>query len=140
VKIVLDTNVLISGYLFDGKPERLIKFVKNGLLDLLSTDESIIELERVLRYKKFKLHNEEIEKILNDYISISEKILCKIKVDLIKEDVTDNLFLSMGLSGKADCIISGDSHILSMKDNFDIPILTVSEFFEISDIDLMFLE
>ena len=131
MKVVFDSNVLISGYLFGGKPKIMIEYVKNKNLFLYSSKETIREFKRVLKYEKFKLKNSEINNIIKDYISISQCIKIANNINLIKEDITDNVFLSLAIESKSDYIISGDRHILSVKNNFHIPILTVSEFIDI---------
>ena len=131
MKVVFDTNILISGYLFGGNCEYLIREVKNKRLLLFSSKETINELKKVLEYKKFKLTNDEIQKISSDYQNISIIIEIKERINIIKEDKSDNIFLSLALESKADCIISGDSHILALKNKFKIPVYSVSEFIEL---------
>lgn len=56
--LVLDTNIMISGYLWKGKPRQVIQLVKSGKFRLLSCDESIDELMRVFSIKfKFDIQD-----------------------------------------------------------------------------------
>ena len=50
------------------------------------------------------------------------------KVSLIKNDPVDNMFLAAALEGGADCVVTGDNHVLSVREDFSIPILTPAEF------------
>ena len=112
LKVVTDTNILISAYLFDKEPEKLLRMAKSKKISLFHSIESLKEFKRVLKYNKFKLNNDETSLIIEDYISYSTLIKIKKKVDLIKTDKTDNMFLSIAENVNADIIISGDKHLL----------------------------
>ncbi len=130
LKVVTDTNILISAYLFDKKPEKLLRMAKSKKISLYHSVESHKEFKRVLKYNKFKLNNDEINLIIEDYISYSTLIKIKKKVDLIKIDKTDNVFLSIAENVNADIIISGDKHLLELKNKYKITILNINDFFE----------
>jgi putative PIN family toxin of toxin-antitoxin system len=71
-RVVFDTNVLISGYLWKGPPRRAIEKVRSGEWTLIVSKDTIDELIRVLGYNKFGLKPEEIEPIVRDLVEISE--------------------------------------------------------------------
>jgi putative PIN family toxin of toxin-antitoxin system len=88
---------------------------------------------RVLSYPKFNLKHEEIDYIIKDeFLLYSEPVKVNRRIDLIKDDPEDNKFLSLSASGKADYIVSGDRHILDLKDWKQGSILSVREFLAIS--------
>ena len=64
VRVVVDTNVIISALLFGGTPGQLINFWKMGRIMPLASNEIIDEYLRVLAYPKFKLSEDEINYIL----------------------------------------------------------------------------
>ena len=130
LKVVTDTNILISAYLFDKEPEKLLRMAKSKKISLFHSIESLKEFKRVLKYNKFKLNNDETSLIIEDYISYSTLIKIKKKVDLIKTDKTDNMFLSIAENVNADIIISGDKHLLELKNKYKIDILNINEFFK----------
>lgn len=130
LKVVTDTNILISAYLFDKEPEKLLRMAKSKKISLFHSIESLKEFKRVLKYNKFKLNNNETSLIIEDYISYSTLIKIKKKVDLIKTDKTDNMFLSIAENVNADIIISGDKHLLELKNKYKIDILNINEFFK----------
>ena len=127
-KVVFDTNVLISGYLWKGSPRRAIDKVRRGEWIHLVSEETIEELIRVLAYAKFGLKPEEIEPIIRDLMAISEYVEVRSKIDLVKADPTDNIFLNLAIDGQADVIVSGDHHLLDLKEFNDIPITSVRKF------------
>ena len=125
--LVFDTNILISGYLWTGKPRQAIRVVKSGGFRLLYCKESIDELIRVLSIK-FGLDSGEIFRIVSDIHTIGKKTTIVSKDQPISEDITDNLFINLAIDGDARLIVSGDSHFLKLKEYKQIEIITVFEF------------
>jgi putative PIN family toxin of toxin-antitoxin system len=125
--LVFDTNILISGYLWTGKPRQAIRVVKSGGFRLLYCRESIDELIRVLSIK-FGLDSGEIFRIVSDIHTIGKKTTIVTKDQPISEDITDNLFINLAIDGDARLIVSGDSHLLKLKEYKQIGIITVFEF------------
>ena len=125
--LVFDTNILISGYLWTGKPRQAIRVVKSGGFRLLYCKESIDELIRVLSIK-FGLDSGEIFRIVSDIHTIGKKTTIVSKDQPISEDITDNLFINLAIDGDARLIVSGDSHLLKLKEYKQIEIITVFEF------------
>jgi putative PIN family toxin of toxin-antitoxin system len=125
--LVFDTNILISGYLWTGKPRQAIRVVKSGGFRLLYCKESIDELIRVLSIK-FGLDSGEIFRIVSDIHTIGKKTTIVAKDQPISEDITDNLFINLAIDGDARLIVSGDSHLLKLKEYKKIEIITVFEF------------
>lgn len=127
LNLVFDTNILISGYLWDGKPRQAIQLVKSGNFRLIYCRESLEELVRVLN-TKFGLAEKEIYKIVVDLQTFGKKINISSKEHPITNDLSDNLFINLAIDGDAKIIVSGDSHLLKLKAFKDIAIFSVSEF------------
>ena len=125
--IVLDTNILISGYLWKGKPRQAIEAIKTGNFGLLYCTESIEELVRGLSIK-FRVDASEIYRIVLDIKSVGKGINISSKEFPVNEDPSDNLFINLAIDGNARIIVSGDSHLLRLKRYKDIKIIAVSEF------------
>ena len=125
---MFDTNVLISGYLWKGPARIALEKVRSGEWILLVSEETIEELIRVLAYNKFGLKPDEIAPIIDDLAQISQFVEVRTPVQAIKDDPTDNIFLSLAIDGMADAIVSGDHHLLNLNEFRGIPILTVREF------------
>jgi putative PIN family toxin of toxin-antitoxin system len=127
-KLVFDTNILISGYLWAGRPRQAIRVVKSGAFKLLYCRESIDELIRVLSMK-FGLDSEEIFRIVLDIQTMGKNMTVISKEQPITDDATDNLFINLAIDGNAKIIVSGNSHLLRLKEYKEIEIMTVYEFF-----------
>ncbi len=127
IPLVLDTNVVISGYLWSGKPRQALKLARSEIFTLLYSRETLSELTRVLSLK-FALTSSEIYSIVTDIQSIGTQTHISSKECPVIEDKTDNLFINLAIDGNARVIVSGDSHLLKLKRYKSIEVLRVSEF------------
>ena len=127
IPIVIDTNVLISGYLWSGKPRQAIKIVGDPPYGLLYCRESLTELVRILS-EKFYLAPDEIIRIVANIKHNGKQIHVASGESPISEDLSDNLFINLAIDGGAKTIISGDSHLLKLKEFMGIEIIKVADF------------
>ena len=127
-KVVFDTNVLISGYLWKGLARRALEKVRSREWALLISNDAIDELIRVLAYDKFGLKPEEIEPIVRDLTEISEFVEVRTQIQIIEDDPTDNIFLALAIDGGADVIVSGDHHLLDLEEFEGILIIPIRKF------------
>ncbi|MBC7961367.1 MAG: putative toxin-antitoxin system toxin component, PIN family [Steroidobacteraceae bacterium] len=132
VRVVVDTNVLVSGLLFGGEPGRLRDLWVAGQLVPLLSRETFAEFNRVLSYPKFRLSPAEIT------LLIEEELLPYAEVVDVTEDASgacrdphDDMFLSLAVSGKALYVITGDRDLLVLNMFRQTRIITVSELLEL---------
>jgi len=131
IKVVVDTNVIISSILFGGIPGELIPLWKSGRIKPLASKEIIDEYIKVLAYPKFELSETEINYILyNEILPYFDIIQIKDRPVIIKVDPSDDKFIHCAKAGKAGVIISGDQHLLRLKTYQKIKILTPAKFLE----------
>ena len=129
VKVVVDTNVLVSALLFGGKPGKLMPLWQRGTIRPLASKEIIDEYLRVLTYPKFKLSEEDINFLLyHEILPYFEVIDVHPGPRIIRKDPEDDKFIRCALAGKAKFIISGDHHLLTLKSCQKIKILSPSDF------------
>lgn len=129
LKVVLDTNILISALLFTGKASKLVPFWRERRIVLLVSKKIIQEYLRVLSYPKFSLTDLEIQTLFH------EEILPFIEVVKIAKpfpptcrDPADDHFLACAATGKVDALVSGDADLLSLRKVGRCPILTLETF------------
>jgi len=131
-RVVLDTNTLISGLLWDGNESIVIEKAEIKAIKLFISHQMLEELAGVLKRKKFtkKLEGKEytIEKAIAKIALISTLIEPNININEIKEDLADNRILECAISCKADFIVSGDKHLLNLKEYEGIKIIKATEF------------
>jgi putative PIN family toxin of toxin-antitoxin system len=130
-RVVFDTNVLISAALSpSGKPRRVLDWVAEyGVI--LSSDETLAELEISLRRPKFEPYVDADER--DDYIQWLNTRTHSIEIGeqiQVSRDPDDDKFLELALSGSADVIVSGDDDLLVLHPFRDIPIPSPDAFLE----------
>lgn len=117
VRVVLDTNIFISGIFWRGNPYKILRMCFSHELSLITSLAIIEELQDVLRTeKKFELEEDDIS--LYVWLLLSHSILVEPvqKISAVKDDPEDNKILECAVEGKVDYIISGDSHLLSLSE------------------------
>ena len=129
-KVLLDTNILISALGWNSKPKEIFLKCIAGELKLVTSPEQIEELRQVLGYPKFSFSEEQKETFISIILEIAAMVEITGKVKVIKDDPDDDVILETALVGEADYIISGDSHLLKLKEFAGIKILTTKEFLE----------
>lgn len=139
VRVVLDTNCLVSALIFSrGKAGQLRAAWQRGDVIPLVCRESITELIRVLGYPKFKLDQEDIESLLADILPWAETLEMDISHDAIESlrDKDDAVFIRLAQAAGAAFLISGDKHLLELRDIFpELHIVSLAEFMERIGID-----
>lgn len=126
LRVVLDTNVLLSALLFEtGRVAWLRRAWQDGSVVPLLSRATALELVKVLAYPKFRLSTEEREELLADVLPLCETVAVEgVVVDLPPcRDVHDRVFLELAARGRADALVTGDADLLALADRFHIPIL-----------------
>ena len=137
LKVVLDTNVIISGTIMDhGATFQILKSWERGDFFTIISEPILREVEKVLHYPRIKekrhLTELDIEAVLNVLKTYSINTPAKMKIDAIPEDPQDDKFITAAIEGEADYIVSGDRHLRDLKDYQGIPIVSPSEFLQIT--------
>lgn len=135
VRVVIDTNLVVSALVFGGNVGKLrFSWQENQLIPLVSK-ATIMELVRVLAYPKFKLTKTEQEDLLSDYLPFCAPVPMPDKLPVIPEcrDRFDEPFLILALVGHADYLVTGDRDLLCLGNSFFCPIVTIENFWKIVD-------
>jgi uncharacterized protein len=129
IRLVADTNILISALFWRGNPYKVLRLCMQGKAKLVVSLGMLSELSSILiREKKFGLSEREVEAYIDLILSHSELVDVKTKVNAIKEDRSDNKFLSCAVDGRAVFVVSGDSHLLKLRAFRGIRIVSAREF------------
>lgn len=134
-KVVLDANQIVSTVLKgQSKPAQILQLIKSDFVELLTTDNILAELERVLNYpkivKRHKLTPAELLEFLEELRQFSHFTPGKLEIHAVKNDPTDDKYLVCAVEGNADFIISGDHHLKDLKIFRGIPIVDPATFLE----------
>ncbi len=132
MKVVLDTNVLISGTFWTGDSFEVLRKIdlKEVMLvlskELIDEYEEIINSEEIIEKIEDKnlVISEIIKKIIENAIIVSPRT----KFNIVKEDPDDNKVLECASEGKVNFIITQDNHLLRLREFQGIKILKPEEF------------
>ena len=128
VRVVADTNILVSALLFGGHPEQVFLVGLRGEIQLLTSLFLLKELEKVLK-EKFKLSSHLVREIIEEVRVVTEIVEVSSHIKTISYPDEDNRVLECAVDGKADFIVTGDTkHIPPLKEYGGIKILSASEF------------
>ncbi len=127
-KVVLDTNVLISGILFGGNPRQILELVIQGKIDAYISPAIFTEFREVLIRPKFGLTPEKCFSIAKEIEDIFCFVFPRITVDLVKDDPEDNIILECALAAGVKYIITGDPHLLKLASFEKIKIISPASF------------
>lgn len=130
-RIVVDTNILISAFLFGGKPEVVLERALLGHVSLVASRDILDELEGVLCGKKFRYPPEVARSIVRELEAMCEIVTPTRKVAVVKADPCDNMVLECAVEARVDYVVSGDSHLLKLERFEDIPILSPAQFLDV---------
>lgn len=134
VKVVLDTNVWVSVLLNKGLAKDLLPLIEKRKISIYLSYELLKELARVLTYPKISSILEkaraDLAIALSSIVRSARLARPKKAIDEIKEDPADNRVLECGMAAKAQFIISGDKHLLTLSEFRGIRILKAKEFLE----------
>jgi len=130
LRVVLDTNVLVSALVGHGKSRRLLTKLFEGH-EIVSSKQMLAELEDVLSRRKFGFTRHQLDEFL--LIMVRRSIVATVMecAEIITEDPDDDVVLATALEGEAGYIVSGDKHLLRLKEFKGIKIVTVGETLEL---------
>lgn len=129
VKVIIDTNVFLSGLLFGGNPEIILRFWIQGTIIFCISPALKAEIINKLQ-GKFDAPKPYITTIARTIDLYSEKYIPKKKVSLYK-DSTDNFLLELALVSGADYLISGDKEVRKLGKYQQTKIVSPQEFIAI---------
>ncbi len=130
MKIVLDTNVLISALIRDGKPrELLFRIIKSRPHELVLSEEILLELAITANEPKIQKYvsQQDIADFLRDLATAATMVEIRSRFKAIREDPDDDIILRTASDAKASHIVSGDSHLLALERFRRIAIVTVAD-------------
>ena len=124
MRIVCDTNVLVSGALFAGNCRALIRLVSEGHVSGFTSNALLSELEGVLLRPKFGLAASQVEAMVDLVRQTFVLVSPAESVSVVRDDPDDDVVLEAALAAAADVVVSGDSHLLVLGEFRGIRILS----------------
>ena len=131
MRVVADTNMVVSGLLWHGAPRQVLDAARDDIIALFTSTMLLAELDDVLHRKKFAqrlaLVNVLPRELVFGYASLATIIEPAAIRPVVLIDPDDDAVLACALAAQAEVIVSGDSHLLDLKDYKEIHIFTAAE-------------
>lgn len=136
-RVVIDTNVLVSALISrhlgrESASYLVYQALLQHRLTFISSVATLEELEEVLNREAIaRLHHlttEQVGEIVDNLATASDLVVGDVSVQAVPDDPKDDKFIAAAIEGQADYIVSGDNHLLNLKQYHAIPILTPREF------------
>ncbi|MXX11132.1 MAG: putative toxin-antitoxin system toxin component, PIN family [Nitrospira sp. SB0677_bin_15] len=128
MKVVVDTNVLISGIFFDGPPARILEAWLHGQLVFVVSHEILEEYFEVCERLSLRYPNIEITQILILIVQNCHIVDPLPLPEPASHDADDDMFIACALASATQTIISGDSDLLTISGYENVQIITPREF------------
>ena len=114
LRVVLDSNVIISGFLFGGGPARILKHAVSGSVQCFTSLSILDEVRDVLQRPTFGLSPDQALSLIEELHDLCDVVSPKQRIRAVLEDPDDNAVLECAWAAKADLVVSGDSHLLDL--------------------------
>lgn len=129
MRVVLDTNTLISALLFSGTASRLVPLWQSGRITVLLSKAILEEYLRVLAYPKFRLTDQEIRGLIEgDLLPFVDTVQVRKSLKVVTRDPEDDKFLECAVAGRAAYLVTGDRDLLELAFYRRVRIVSVGEF------------
>ncbi len=128
-RVVLDTNVWISGLLWRGNPHRCLLLARSGVVRPVYCQAMLEELLEKLR-SSFNFPEEDLQIVKNEFVETGERVEIGGGLRVVPEDQDDDKFIECALAGSATIIVSGDKHLLRVRAYEGIRMMSPTEFIQ----------
>lgn len=128
MRVVLDANVFISAVISSqGNPAEILRLWEQGRFDLAVSAPLLEELERVVHYpriqKRYNLSEGYVQRFLRLISHMAIIVEPSVELDVVEKDPSDNRYLECALAAGAAYIVTGDAHLLELREYQGIVIL-----------------
>jgi putative PIN family toxin of toxin-antitoxin system len=130
IRIVLDTNVIVSALVFGGVPRAVLDIVEEGQCELFYSEAIQNEVRRVLA-EKFSWPSATLQKVLPVLWTMGELVTPRIVIRAVPDDPDDDRILECAFAAGASFVVSGDRHLLALRTYRSLSIVTPRQFLQI---------
>ena len=136
LRVVLDTNVLVSALLRKtSTPRRIYQAFRADTFIIVVSAKILEEIDDVIHrdyiIKRSRMTESDRKKFMLELTDLSLTVEDQIEIKVVKDDPDDNKFITAAVEGKANYIVSGDTHLLDLKEYQIIKIVSPNEFLTI---------
>ena len=129
IKVIIDTNVFVSGTLWKGTPHKVLELWSEGKFKLVVSVEIVNEYEEVL--SNLLNHQQDLVDRILETIRMHSEYVQPVKLPkAICRDPNDEMFLMAALAGKVDYIVSGDKDLLVLNNTLNLNVVNPRQFLD----------
>ena len=134
MRVVIDTNVFVSGWLWGGIPARLFRFARNSQLIICASEAILAELQNTLSKQKLQAKLQSLGFTVDSLMSTTRVLVEVYPISEINvpdlRDRNDNMILATAIAADADAIVTGDLDLLVLQEYQGIVIVTARDFID----------
>jgi len=130
MKVVVDTNVLVSGVFFGGMPSRILEAWRDKRIDVVVSPDILEEYRRVGEHLETQFTDVSLAPFLALLVMNAEIIEPPDLPEQVSRDSDDDKFIACALAGGCHVIISGDKDLLSISGYRGVKVVAPREFLE----------
>ncbi len=132
MKVVLDTNVWVSAWLWRGVPGNLIRLARKRQIIICTSEALLNELETTLNYDKLQKKIQSLNFTKEKLIEGTKELVVFYPINNLNvpelRDPDDTIVLATAIASNANIIITGDQDLLTLTEYQNISIMTASDF------------
>ena len=130
MRVILDTNVFVSGVFFSGPPYRILEAWRGGKLQLVASQEILEEYQLVGETLAGQFAGVNLQPIIDLVTTNAEVFPNQVLPESICEDPDDDKFIACALAGRCRVIISGDRHLLKVSGFRELTVMSPRRFID----------
>lgn len=130
MKVVVDTNVLVSGVFFGGMPSRVLEAWRDGKYDLAVSPEILEEYRQVGEELTRRFEGVSLAPFIALLVMNAEIVEAPGLPEQVSRDRDDDKFVACAVAAECEYIVSGDKHLLEVSGYQGIDIVTPREFLD----------
>lgn len=138
MRVVADANVVVSGAIAPlGAPAAVLRGWRAEVFELVVSDDILKEYERVLRYPRIRrrhgLDDDEIAALIDGFRRFATVVEVTERLRIVADDPADDRYLECARAASAAFIVSGDRHLLDLREHAGIRVLSPRAFLALLD-------
>jgi putative PIN family toxin of toxin-antitoxin system len=129
-KVVFDTNIYLSAIVFGGTPRKVLKLALEERIFLYTSAPILLEVATKLK-RKFLWSDRRVNQVIKSIAQIAILVKPKRKLGVVKADPSDNKILEAAVAAKANFLVTGDRHLLEIKEFRGIEVVNSRNFLKL---------
>jgi putative PIN family toxin of toxin-antitoxin system len=131
INAVFDTNILFSATGWRGSPYQCLKLIREKKATLILCSEILAEYEEKLQ-TRLDMTEQQVSRMVAEVLACATVVEIKNELHVVLNDPDDDMVVECAIEGKAAYIVSGDRHLLELKEYEGIVVVRTNEFLDLA--------